>query len=111
MMPMSDCVLWEGYVNKQGYGWVTRRGTQMHIHRYLYEQEHGPQPGLHIHHSCGNRRCINLEHLIAVTPQEHHRLDQGRRTHCRRGHSYAEHGKPERGTARRCTRCHAGVHS
>ncbi len=39
-------------------------------YRRVYEATHGPKPpGMHIHHACGNHRCLNIKHLMTVTPQ------------------------------------------
>jgi hypothetical protein len=38
----------------------------MKAHRAVYMKAFGPQPGLDIDHICGNRACVNLEHLRAV---------------------------------------------
>jgi hypothetical protein len=41
------------------------------IHRKHYEQFKGPIPdGLEIDHTCRNTRCVNPEHLEAVTHAE-----------------------------------------
>lgn len=49
-------------------------------HRFMCEQKHGPAPDdtCHAAHSCGNRRCVNPNHLSWKT-QSANQLD--RRTH------------------------------
>lgn len=43
----------------------------------------------HVHHLCKNKRCVNPEHLIIVTPQEHAELAERKAlTHCKKGHEY-----------------------
>jgi hypothetical protein len=32
---------------------------------------------MHIHHLCGSKRCVNVDHLELRTPSEHRRLHQG----------------------------------
>ena len=45
------------------------------IYRKIYVEAHGPVPkGYHIHHIDGDRNNNDIENLIAVTPEEHHRL-------------------------------------
>src|SRR5262245_53689249 len=82
----SECQEWTKGRNARGYGRAT--ATQ-DAHRYVYEQAHGPIPkGRHLHHTCGNVGCVNLDHLEVLTPREHrqrHLL-----THCRRGHELTE---------------------
>lgn len=72
---VSDCNLWFGAVQSKGYPSVGKpgvRGRTMLLHRKVYEAAHGPIPtGVQIHHTCGNKRCIRLEHLEAVTALEH----------------------------------------
>jgi HNH endonuclease len=64
----NGCRVWTGKLNKNGYG-------SQQEHRRAWELAHGPIPdGLHIHHECGNKACVNVEHLRAVTPEEHPRL-------------------------------------
>lgn len=92
---MSDCVLWTGVVNANGYG---RRGPVL-AHRFIYEQQVGPiQPGHLLHHRCGVRACVNVEHLVPMTRDEHNRLHLAR-THCKRGHARTD--------ARQCPVCAA----
>lgn len=52
-----------------------KRGVYLYAHRVIWEQAHGPIPeGHHVHHACGTRACINLEHLELFTKSEHHSL-------------------------------------
>lgn len=91
---MSDCILWEGRTNADGYGLITRTLA----HRAAWEEAHGTIPdGNVIHHDCGEKRCVNVEHLRCLTHREHNRLHnngsawherQRAKTHCSKGHEY-----------------------
>ena len=70
---MSECVLWLGSVNEQGYGRVygfgSRRSKRAHV--IAWEKVNGCVPhGLQLDHLCRNRACINVEHLEVVTSKE-----------------------------------------
>jgi hypothetical protein len=62
----AECVIYTGTPSAQ-YG--RYQGEQ--AHRYSYRIHHGPIPkGAVIHHRCFNKRCVNPNHLQAVTPQQ-----------------------------------------
>lgn len=92
--PNSGCWLWIASLNK-GYGqfWVEKR--RFDAHRFSYTMAKGKIPeGFHIDHLCCIPRCVNPNHLEAVTPREnaHRTALRGRstkKTHCPRGHPYA----------------------
>jgi len=98
-MGMSRCWEWGGPFYNTGYG---RRG-QVLAHRVAYQEEVGPiSEGMECHHICGNRKCVNTDHIRLVTRKEHHAVDpahqanarragdqQLAKTHCPSGHPYS----------------------
>jgi hypothetical protein len=56
----------------RGYAVVTRDdGTAQSAHRYAYELTHGPiADNVVLDHRCRNIRCVNPDHLEAVTQAE-----------------------------------------
>ena len=62
----SGCRVWTAG-RSNGYGTIGGKGA----HRVAYEVEHGPIPsGMVIDHACGNKACVNVEHLRLATIAE-----------------------------------------
>jgi len=41
-------------------------------HRFAYETLVGPIPeGHHLHHTCEHPGCVNPEHLVPLSPEDH----------------------------------------
>lgn len=81
----GGCWLWTGGTISTGYGAFSVAGKHVLVHRFVYEHFFGPIPsGLVIDHtchgadpicvgkgcSCEHRRCVNPDHLEAVTGRE-----------------------------------------
>jgi hypothetical protein len=118
MINTDDCLLWAGFVNKDyGYISIKRNGkwSTTPIHRALYEAERGVLPKeLVVDHLCRVKRCINLEHLEAVTNQVNIQrgvFKKSTKTHCKHGHEFTEQNTilAKRGT-RHCRECHKRWH-
>jgi hypothetical protein len=58
--------------NAKGYATSIRRnGISRPAYRFMWEEKHGEIPvGLDIDHLCKNRRCVNPQHLEAVSRAE-----------------------------------------
>jgi hypothetical protein len=84
----TPCVLWQGSVDRQGYGRrkVDRRGMRVTIgvHRWVMEQVLGRtlESGEFILHACDNPPCYRVEHLSVGSVYDNNRdmLVKGRAT-------------------------------
>ena len=95
----SGCWDWVGQIDKRGYGRARRNPSDrvsLWAHRVMYERERDPIPvGHDCHHVCGNKACVNPDHIAIVTRKEHAALDSGYgsanrdKTNCKRGHPLA----------------------
>src|SRR5699024_6409082 len=67
----SDCIVWTGALDSDGYGQLRINGRMVKAHRWAYEREHGPIPGgMVIDHMCFERSCANVDHLRLATRQQ-----------------------------------------
>lgn len=60
----TGCLVWQGQTDEKGYGRIRKNGKERRIHRWIWEEEHGPTDA-HVLHKCDNRRCAELAHLYA----------------------------------------------
>lgn len=128
----GDCWLWTGALINGGYGsfHVESAGRARSVawlaHRYVYLLLVGPiPPGFHVDHVCHNRdlscpggdytcmhrRCVNPEHLEAVSARTNVLRGRGlaaqeaAMTHCHAGHPYTGSNVFITGGRRRCREC------
>lgn len=92
----SGCWLWQAADNGAGYGQFWIGSKNVLAHRWSYEHFKGPIPeGLHVDHLCKVTKCVNPEHLEAVTQFENIRRGSPWKwksehiTHCPKGHPYS----------------------
>jgi hypothetical protein len=126
------CWLWDGQVDREGYGRFKVSGRRRAAHRVAYELMIGPiGSGLEIDHvchtrdetcdggsACLHRRCVNPEHLEAVPGVVNNARSgsltaiNARKTHCKWGHEFTpentywctrRYGKYQ--PSRRCREC------
>lgn len=107
----GSCWLWQGQIERNGYGRAWFKGKRRSAHRLAYELTKGQIPhGLTIDHLCRNRACINPAHLEAVSMRTNVlRGDtitaaNARKTHCPRGHVYDRMNSQGRRICRTCGR-------
>lgn len=75
----GGCWIFTGPTCRKGYGRISvepgkgERGVA--VHRLSYERMVGPIPEGHVvHHVCRVKRCVNPDHLVALTQQDHDRV-------------------------------------
>ena len=68
------CWLWTGYC-ANGYGHFSSTTVSRIAHRASYEFMIGEIPkGMHLHHACYQKLCVNPAHLVLTTPSDHRRV-------------------------------------
>jgi hypothetical protein len=109
---VTPCWPWALSLLSNGYGRLTRAGTTVMAHRWVYERLRGPIPdGLTLDHLCQVQECVNPDHLEPVTIRENILRGSGtsahhaRKTHCLRGHGFTPENTAHDGRGRICLEC------
>lgn len=120
----NGCIHWGGALNAKGYGfaggrWRLTIDTTPMVHRLVYIATHGAlDAGETVDHTCHNadaacdpkscmhRRCVNPDHLEAVSQAENNRRAAASRAACARGHAWRPETTLVRANGvRRCREC------
>lgn len=92
----AGCWLWQGPLDKDGYGHLHFRRKRRSAHRVGWYSAHGEIPaGFVVDHVCGKRSCVNPSHLRLQTIRQN-TLENSRsisainaqKTHCSKGHPF-----------------------
>ncbi len=113
---MSNCWLWVGSLDPQGYGHFsagtrTAKGNPqlVYAHRFAY----GDIPeGMEINHLCEIENCVRRDHLELATRMQNARYGNSQialkaaQTHCIRGHAFDEvNTRIAKNGTRKCKAC------
>ncbi len=104
---VGDCLVWLGYRNHGGYGFVHWVGGNKArniegVHRVVYRHFNGntiPE-GWEVDHLCNRRACVNPAHLQTLPPH----MNSGR-GHVQSGHRMCPHPNPDRNSNNACRDC------
>lgn len=110
---IGECWVWDGYLDKDGYGTLWWEGRTRRAHQVGYFLAYGVMPkgfNDHLDHLCETRSCVNSMHLERITPAKHRRrrgdrLIWGSIHHCKNGHKYSDVGIYKYGNRIRCKAC------
>lgn len=111
-LPDGECLVWQGHINKDGYGELK---TNIHLgmaHRLSYEASIGVIPdGMTVDHLCFNTACVNPDHLRLLSNRENAQNQRSAfKERCVNGHEYTPENtyiRPRRyrGGVRDCRTC------
>lgn len=106
----TDCILWDKSYKETGYGQTYFEGKVTRAHKAAWVEANGPVPeGMVIDHLCGNRGCVNVEHLRVVTQQENimaGKWNRDNRLTCPKGHPTSQENTMIRNNGKReCAEC------
>ena len=105
---MSNCWIWEGYREEDGYGrWMVpgeEKQKCVKAHRFSFFLLYGRWPDLELDHICHVRECVRQDHLREASRKEN-ALNRAQKL-CKRGHPLADPNLYYYGNGkRRCKMC------
>lgn len=81
--------LWTGAISGNGRGYCQVNGKTVAATRVSWELRHGAAPvGMHLHHTCPVKLCVNPDHLEPMTKQQHAKEHHPIASACLRGHKF-----------------------
>lgn len=89
----NGCWVWNAYINMRGTPYFApSKNKRVSAVRASFEEFNGPifDDKIIVTQSCGNRICINPEHLILEVGKEFIHRKQNTKTHCIKGHDLSQ---------------------
>lgn len=81
----TDCWNWLGRLDHNGYPNISGKASSRFVHRLVIEVGLGHKMGSdEAHHICANRKCLNPDHLQAISKRENLAEMRQRRTYIKR---------------------------
>ena len=109
---VGDCKIWQGYLDKDGYGFFYFRQKLRKAHRVSYYITNGAiKDNLVVDHKCKKRNCVEINHLRLVTKSQN-TLENSRsigainkaKIFCKNGHKFDKiYGTAKK--QRYCSKC------
>ena len=73
----NGCLLYINSQQKNGYALVSYDNKMMPVHRVVYFLSGKTlPPSFDVHHTCYNKCCIEITHLVAISRRQHALLDE-----------------------------------
>lgn len=67
----KDCHLWQKGLNTDGYAKSYYNNKTIAVHRFIYFYNNpNKNKAKAVHHTCGNRNCVAINHLRLVTHKQ-----------------------------------------
>lgn len=98
----GKCIIWTGAKNSKGYGhrWIKCEDGSLKdvlVHRDEYRKHNGSIPeGMQVRHLCGNKLCINPNHLAIGTQSDNEQDKRKNGTYFHRWRYYQLNPNEER---------------
>lgn len=67
---LNGCVLWSGFIHRNGYGQFSEGNTKLLAHRAAWFVAYGVWPAGVVMHRCDNPTCVNIDHLSVGTHKD-----------------------------------------
>lgn len=85
-----------------GYGYLKYQGRDMSAHRAAWIEANGPIPAGHkVHHKCGTKACIRLDHLELKGSQMVHMREHPRKLSLEKAREIRASSEPQKVLATR----------